>query len=77
MTHKQQPLIFLEAWIRVSQSNVLIDQLTWQSSYNRTKWRMSAEMTIITTRQEMFIPTQYLTRNCTFNILYTQPTTAY
>ena len=32
MTHKQQPLIFLEAWIRVSQSNVLIDQLTWQSS---------------------------------------------
>ena len=77
MTHKQQPLIFLEAWIRVSQSNVLIDQLTWQSSYNRTKWRTSAEMTIITTRQEMFIPTQHLTRNCTLNILYTQPTTAY
>ena len=37
MTHKQQPLIFLEAWIRVSQSNVLIDQLTWQSSYNRNQ----------------------------------------
>ena len=62
-----------------SQSKQSLDRSTSLALQSKVSllswWRMSATMTIITTRQEMFIPTHYSTRNCTFNILHTQPTT--